>query len=152
MSKARLLGFIILAVATSDLAAVVDRMDRKKVRTPNYDPVKEDMKRLEGAWDYAVSRGDLAVTIRAGTYTSADSKGNVVLAAVMKIDPTRTPKWLDMTYIAGPLKGQTLQAIYELKGDMFTLCIQMDGTGRPNAFRKDGNFDFCVLRRQKKAR
>jgi len=152
MLKARLLASIILLLGAADLAAVVDRLNRKKVRTPNFDPVQEDMKRLEGGWDYAISRGDLAVTIRAGTYTSADSKGNVRLAAVMKIDPNHTPKWLDMTYIAGPLKGQTLQAIYELKGDTFTLCIQMDGQGRPTAFRRDGNCDLCVLQRPKKAR
>jgi uncharacterized protein (TIGR03067 family) len=138
-----------LCLLAGDLGAVVNRVDHK-TRTPNVNPVQDELKRLEGGWDYAVSRGDLAVTIRNGTYTSADSKGNVRLAAVMKIGPAKNPKWLDMVYIAGPLKGQTLFALYELKDDTLTLCIQMDGTGRPTAFRADGNFDHCVLKRQKK--
>jgi uncharacterized protein (TIGR03067 family) len=144
-----MLAFTVILLAAADLAAVVDP-DRKKTRTPNVDPVKEELKQLEGKWDYAVSRGDLAVTIQAGTYTSADSKGNVRLAAVMKLDPTKKPKWLDMVYIAGPLKGQTLMALYEVKGDTLTLCIHMSGKDRPTAFQGGNNCDLCVLKRQKK--
>jgi uncharacterized protein (TIGR03067 family) len=146
-----MLAFTIILLAAANLAAVVDP-DRKKTRTPNVDPVKDELKQLEGKWDYAVSRGDLAVTIQAGTYTSADSKGNVRLAAVMKVDPTKKPKWLDMVYIAGPLKGQTLLALYEVKGDTLTLCIHMSGKDRPTALQGGGNIDLCVLKRQKKAR
>jgi uncharacterized protein (TIGR03067 family) len=151
MRTARLLSLVLILLAAADLAAVVN-VERKKTRTPNLDPVQSDLQQFEGKWDYVVSRGDLAVTIRGGTYTSADSQGNVRLSAVMKIDPTKNPKWLDMVYTAGPLKGQTLLALYELKGDTLTLCIQMNGKDRPAAFRAENNQDLCVLKRHKKAR
>ena len=142
-----LLALAVLVAGSADLGAVPDRPDKKK---KNLDPVKEEYKRLEGVWNYAVSRGDLHVTIRNGVYTTVDSKGNVSLSAFMKIDPTKKPKWLDMVYRAGAYKGQTLTAIYELKGDTLTLCIQVRGNGRPSVLRGDSNYDLCTLRRAKK--
>jgi hypothetical protein len=91
MRKAQMLAFTVLLLAAADLAAVVDP-DRKKTRTPNVDPVQQGLKQLEGKWDIAVSLSDLAVTIQGGIFTSADSKGNVRVAAVMKIDPAKKPK------------------------------------------------------------
>ena len=145
-------GLITLTVvlwAAADLSAVADRPDKKKQKP---DPVKEELKRLEGVWDYAVSRGDLHVTIRNGQYTSADSKGKVALSARMKIDPTKSPKWLDMVYTAGPYQGTTLAALYELKGDTLTLCIALSGVSRPTALQQGAKYDLCTLRRRKKTK
>jgi hypothetical protein len=43
-------------------------------------------------------------------------------------------------------------ALYELKGDTLTLCIQRSGKDRPTALKGGGTCILCVLKRQKKAR
>ena len=39
-----------------------------------------------------------------------------------KIDPTRTPKAIDITYGDGPNKGKTGRAIYSVAGDTLKMC------------------------------
>jgi uncharacterized protein (TIGR03067 family) len=147
MRRHGLITLTVVLLAAANLSAVADRPDKKKKKA---DPVQEELKKLEGVWDYAVSRGDLHVTIRGGVYTSTDSKGKVTLSARMKIDPTKSPKWLDMVYTAGAYQGTTLTALYDLKGDTLTLCIALPGNSRPTALQQQGGkYDLCTLKRRK---
>jgi RNA polymerase sigma factor (sigma-70 family) len=47
-----------------------------------------------------------------------------------KLDSTKTPKVIVLTPLDGPAKGESLRAIYELKGDRLKLCLQ-NGKGDP---------------------
>jgi uncharacterized protein (TIGR03067 family) len=43
-----------------------------------------------------------------------------------KLDPTRSPKAVDLTATCGPRKGAVLRGIYTLNGDHLTLCWPID--------------------------
>jgi uncharacterized protein (TIGR03067 family) len=51
-----------------------------------------------------------------------------------KVDVSKSPKLLDVTFETGPAKGQTLLGIYELTDDTYKVCIGMPGKTRPTAF------------------
>jgi uncharacterized protein (TIGR03067 family) len=53
---------------------------------------------------------------------------------LMKLDPTKKPKAIDLTPQSGPSEGMTLQGIYELTGDTLKMCLALPGANRPDAF------------------
>jgi uncharacterized protein (TIGR03067 family) len=57
-----------------------------------------------------------------------------VYEGTIKVDLSANPKTLDMTFTAGPEKGNTNLGIYELAGDDWTLCLATRGGGRPKRF------------------
>jgi uncharacterized protein (TIGR03067 family) len=61
--------------------------------------------------------------------------GDVDLEMTHKLDPTKSPKTMDMTITEGPAEGQTYHAIYELTGDRLMICRHVDpGKERPTTF------------------
>jgi uncharacterized protein (TIGR03067 family) len=50
------------------------------------------------------------------------------------IDPTTTPKTLDLTFTEGPEKGDTCPGIYEFDGGTWKICLAVGRTERPTAF------------------
>jgi uncharacterized protein (TIGR03067 family) len=51
------------------------------------------------------------------------------------LDPTSTPRSIDLTYASGPRKGATVKGIYRLQGDSYTLCRRENkGQARPTEF------------------
>jgi uncharacterized protein (TIGR03067 family) len=66
--------------------------------------------------------------------------------ATIKIDPSKSPKQIDLTVREGVRKGQVLRGVYLLKENKLFICINADGkdpTVRPKAFStapKDGNW------------
>jgi RNA polymerase sigma factor (sigma-70 family) len=84
-------------------------------------------------------------------------KGDTVrirLQSDYKIDPTKSPKEIDITPQEGPEneKGKTFRGIYRLKGDEMTLCISMMPDGeRPTGFTSQPGelVGVVVLKREK---
>ena len=52
--------------------------------------------------------------------------------ATFTVDSAKSPKVMDITVSDGPLAGKTLRGIYELKGDTLTICLALEGDGRPD--------------------
>src|SRR5262249_36022794 len=50
------------------------------------------------------------------------------------LDPTRKPKEIDETATAGPNKGKTFLAIYEIEDDRHRICFAAPGQRRPTEF------------------
>jgi uncharacterized protein (TIGR03067 family) len=68
-----------------------------------------------------------------------------------RIDPTASPKTMDIAIIDGALKGRTLKGIYTLEGDTYKICFALDGKDRPTEFVSEpgsGNI-FWVFQRSK---
>lgn len=70
---------------------------------------------------------------------------------MIKLDPSTSPKCLDITISDGVQKGASMEGIYELKDDVFRICARVFGNERPTAFEApDGSSCVLVeLRREK---
>jgi len=105
-----------------------------------------DLRKLDGAWRLiALEQGGKAVGpenfgrntqwVFSGT-TGMFKSGLRVLECKLKIDPSKSPKWIDLTNDQGAL---LLQGIYELKGDRLKLFLEPPQNKRPTAFKtKEG--------------
>ena len=128
------------------------------------DAVKKELAQLEGVWQ--------VVSMEEGKQAGPDNwktikfvfKGNVLTFkgddAVSKkvgkitivVDPTTTPRTIDLKAVEGSEKGLILEGIYEIKGDEMKLCVRGEpGADRPLEFAtKEGSkLVLFVLKREK---
>jgi uncharacterized protein (TIGR03067 family) len=68
-----------------------------------------------------------------------------------KLDPSTTPRCVDMTVGEGVQKGVTIEGIYELKEDEFKICCKLAARERPSEFSAPAGSGrvLVVLRREK---
>src|SRR5262249_13678412 len=119
----------------------------------------QDVARLQGSW--AVVRmeekgsnapddllGELAVEIK-GDRISVTTKGTPLIEFRYVLDPTKSPRAIDLTHLWGDEKGKTELAIYEVQGDTARFCV--GEKERPRAFgtSKDDDRTLFVIRRKK---
>jgi uncharacterized protein (TIGR03067 family) len=124
------------------------------------DVVKE-LKKFQGTWTFesvetggkeqpAAAFKGMTVTFEGDKY--AVKKGDEVIeAATLKLDPSRSPKTLDVTVTEGPNKGAAMPGIYEISGDTLKVCFDPEGKKRPAAFKTaSGPQTLVVHKRVKK--
>jgi uncharacterized protein (TIGR03067 family) len=125
--RTALVSFFLLA-ASGGLAAAAD------------EAVAKELKALAGSWKLAsveaggqpVPRGDLPAI----SFTlHPDGKSDVrtpdgAFQTKSVIDPTKTPKTLDIEYLGGRFKGQKQYGIYKVEGDRWAVFSTPPG-GRP---------------------
>ena len=72
--------------------------------------------------------------------------------ATLKIDPTTTPKIIDISITGGDEKGTTFEGIYEVDKDEWKLCVKLAGKERPAKLESAaGSQDVLVVfQREKK--
>jgi uncharacterized protein (TIGR03067 family) len=79
---------------------------------------------------------DAAFVIKGDRFTStgmgATYRGKLIL------DPAGQPKTFDLKFTAGPEKGNTNRGIYKLDGDVWQICLDTRGLGRPREFSTAG--------------
>ena len=72
--------------------------------------------------------------------------------ATLKMDPTQKPTAVDFKFSEGMLTGETMRAIYELKGDDLKFCFPSESRQRPKNFDSregTGGQWLLVLKREK---
>jgi uncharacterized protein (TIGR03067 family) len=123
---------------------------------------KKDMDKFQGKWALISAQRDgkktpeeevrkIKLTIQGDKFILL--KDAVVISeGTFKIDPTRDPKEIDETATAGPSKGQTFLAIYEIDEDHHTICFGAPDKGRPMKFASTpgGGTLLQVWKREKK--
>ena len=89
----------------------------------------------DGLGNFSVRRGD-----------------KVIGEATVKLDPTKKPKRIDVSFTEGKHKGQTLLGIYEIEDDAFRVCIARPGDERPTEFstKAGSGRTLIVYKREKK--
>src|SRR5262245_30579920 len=120
------------------------------------DTTKEDLKKMQGKWrvvelidDGADKKTDpKAIKIITGNKVfdpGADTEDE------FKLDATKKPKELDVYIARKGVVPHQLRGIYELQGDKMTVCLDIDGKGRPKAFEsKPGSgYRLATLERVK---
>jgi uncharacterized protein (TIGR03067 family) len=124
---------------------------------PKPEAVKQDMKKLTGRWraaDY-VSDGkhtvpdDQLALIQLHVYLNGHFKieraGDTVVDGVIRIDPTKKPKTMNIEYTKGPDQGKTALAIYDIDGDTFRICRATPGNERPTDFESKQGMEHILL-------
>jgi uncharacterized protein (TIGR03067 family) len=112
--------------------------------SPTNQAAQKEMKKLEGAWSM------VSLEVNANLTSEEDAKNfklevagdkwNVsindhTIEATYRVDPTKSPKEIDLTYLEGPIKGQPIAGIYLLEGDTLKMCrCQEPNKDRPTEF------------------
>lgn len=121
--------------------------------TPAYDDAAKDAKALSGNWKLVKGEDhgrdfpedivkQFTLKVEGDTFTFAvlDQKMN----ATFKVDPSKNPKELDVTWTDGNNKGKTVKCVYELKDDTFSFRAgNKNGEGeRPKSLTEGGEVFF----------
>lgn len=103
--------------------------------------MQDDLAKLQGTWHI--------LTIEAeGQSTPAGSEAKIVIEGdhftslgmgatykgKLSVNAAQRPKTFDLKFTSGPEKGNTNLGIYELKGDHWKICLDIQGKNRPGDF------------------
>ena len=69
---------------------------------------------------------------------------DVVQVGIQKIDPTKSPKTIDVTMTEGPNKGAIMLGIYEIDGDTLKVCFDAEVKKRPTEFKSPAGSETFV--------
>jgi uncharacterized protein (TIGR03067 family) len=144
---------MILGVLTAGLAAATSAVGGEAT--------KADTARLQGSWTVVLmeEKGNkapdellqgMAVEIK-GDKITVTEKGKRVVEFGYKLDATKKPATIDLTYLSGEEKGQVELGIYQFEGDTVKFCTTEKGKARPTAFgtSKEDDRTLVVIRRKK---
>ena len=79
-------------------------------------------------------------------------KGDEVIQVGTQIlDPSKSPKTIDVTMLEGPHKGTVILGIYEIDADTLKVCFDPEGKTRPTAFNSPtGSKNFVNVHKRVK--
>jgi uncharacterized protein (TIGR03067 family) len=115
---------------------------------------KDDKALIQGSWKVESSKDEgqdnpstkgIVVTFKDGTVSA--KIGEEVHMGTYALDPSKTPKWIDIGIGDGGFLG-----IYELKGDMLRICHGKSGGERSTQFVSEPdspNQVLLLLKREK---
>jgi uncharacterized protein (TIGR03067 family) len=98
---------------------------------PFKDDAKNDADSLQGGWTMALAfiNGEElpAEQAKSAQLVIEDDRYHAKLGAAaststIKVDASKSPKEIDLTFIDGDQKGKTVKGIYKLSGDDLTIC------------------------------
>jgi uncharacterized protein (TIGR03067 family) len=125
------------------------------------DDIKKELARFNGTWRFvSVEMEKTKLTeeslkhprmkIDGDKFTVSDE--NVSQSCTFKIDLSKKPKTIDVTYTNGPEKGKISLGIYELEGDTYKICVDPEGKNRPTEFavKPGSGYVLEILKREKK--
>jgi uncharacterized protein (TIGR03067 family) len=122
--------------------------------------VEKELKKFQGTWTIeSVETGGkevpasefkgITVTFEGDKY--AVKKGDEVIeAATQKLDPSKSPKTIDVTVTAGPNKGAVMLGIYEISGDTLNVCFDPEGKKRPTELKSASGSQTLVVHKRVK--
>jgi uncharacterized protein (TIGR03067 family) len=121
------------------------------------DAVKKDRDALQGKWIIVSVERDGkaqdnfkdATRVFAGDKYNITTKSGTTLTGTFQLDPSKTPKAMNMMPGEGQYKGKTLQGIYELNGDNLKICFAEPGKDRPKDFTSRSGQVLAIHKRQK---
>jgi uncharacterized protein (TIGR03067 family) len=116
--------------------------------------VAKEFKKFHGVWTFAsVEAGGkkapadqfkgVTVTFAGDKYTV--QKGNeVIQVGTQKLDPSKSPKAIDVKVTEGLQKGAVMLGIYEIDGNTLKVCFDEEGKKRPTEFKSPAGSQIFV--------
>lgn len=125
------------------------------------DASKKELANLEGVWSFSQVEVDgtqrpapafpanKVIVLKDGRYVAV--QGARITHGLVKLDPSATPRHVDLKIADGPTKGRTALGIYDLDGDTYKFCASLSGKDRPSAFASPAGSGtiFQVMKREK---
>jgi uncharacterized protein (TIGR03067 family) len=123
--------------------------------------LEKEVRRFQGAWTIESSEtggkklpaGDLKALIVTfeGDKHTVKNGDQVIQVGTQKLDPSKSPKTIDVTMTEGPSKGAVMLGIYEFDGDTLKVCFDPQGKKRPTEFKSEpGSMNFVNVHKRVK--
>jgi uncharacterized protein (TIGR03067 family) len=123
--------------------------------------VAQEAKKFQGTWTIESSvtggqeipRDQLKdfIVIYEGDKHTVKVGDKVIQVGTQKIDPSKSPKTIDVTMTEGPNKGAVMLGIYEFEGDTMKACFDPQGKKRPTEFKSTpGSQNFLNVHKRVK--
>jgi uncharacterized protein (TIGR03067 family) len=123
--------------------------------------VEKELKKFQGTWTFESSKSggkELPADVLKGLILTFEGdkhtvkKGDeVIQAGTQKLNPSKSPKTIDVTMTEGPNKGTVMLGIYEIDGDTLKVCFDPHGKMRPTEFRNaPGSENFVNVHKRVK--
>jgi uncharacterized protein (TIGR03067 family) len=126
------------------------------------DSAKKDLEKLQGLWETTEAHhdgrdigSDIKLRLKfKGDEVSLDGSEEVIKdygRFKIKLDPSTTPKSVDLKVTAGEQKDTVMEGIYEIKDDELKICVKIGAKERPTKFDSpDGSsIAYMVFKRVK---
>src|SRR5262245_39737900 len=123
--------------------------------------LEKEARRFQGTWTFesseaggrALPTGDLkgfTLTFEGDKHTVKNGD-KVIQVGTQTIDPSKSPKTIDVTMTEGPNKGAVMLGIYEFDGDTLKVCFDAQGKKRPTEFKSPpGSENFANVHKRVK--
>ena len=103
-----------------------------------------ELQHLQGSWTFESFRtgddeakpetlGKRVFFVGGDSFVVFDA-GKVVQAGTLQVDPTKTPRTLNLVVKQGDHRDETLLGIYQFEDNLLKACVGLDGQSRPAAF------------------
>jgi uncharacterized protein (TIGR03067 family) len=109
------------------------------------DKADKDLKQFQGVWTIESREvGGKKEPAEKNKYVTGTFDGDkvvvkhgdkVLMKGTQKLNPSRTPKAVDVTITEGDGKGALMLGIYEIDGDTLKVCFDEEGKNRPTEFK-----------------
>ena len=122
--------------------------------------VEKELEKFQGVWTLESVEVDgvklstdqfkgRLITFEGERY-SVKEGNKLVEGGTQELDPSKSPKIVDVTVTDGPNKGTVMLGIYEISGDTLNVCFDPEGKQRPTEFAgATGSRTLVVYKRAK---
>jgi uncharacterized protein (TIGR03067 family) len=123
--------------------------------------LEKEARKFQGTWTFesSVMGGEelpadhlkLVVVTFEGDKHTVKRGDEVIQVGTQKLDPSKTPKTIDVTMLEGPHKGTVMPGIYEINADTLKVCFDPEGKTRPTEFKSPpGSKNFVNVHKRVK--
>ena len=137
--RRKLLAFSLIVVLAS--AVSLNAEEKKKGFVGTWVPTEGQLNGEKLPEDFLKS---IKLVIAADNKYSATA-GEQTETGTFKVDDAKKPTTMDIVPGDGPKKGETVLAIYEMKGDTMKVCYSLEGKERPKEFTSTADNKHLVF-------
>lgn len=127
---------------------------------PQPEAVTKELKLLQGTWRAVAGEegGEKApgkevarlTMIFDGDKFSASVGILPIMSGTIQLDPTKSPKTMNLLIKKGRSQGRVAEAIYEFDGKELKICLGELGGDRPTEFKSDNGRHLMAYKREKR--